>query len=211
MPARIEVPVGTRYGNLTTLSSAVSRRSGNGRRARYYTCQCACGNLTEVRSEHLRTGHTKSCGCASKTHGFTGTATHNRWCGMNARCSPTAPCARHYFERGITVCERWQSFQAFLADMGDCPDGYTLERVDNDKGYSRENCCWALPATQTRNTRRNVWLTHDGQTLCLEDWATTLNISPMTLKYRLKHWPPERAFSPRRHPAPPPKPESATL
>lgn len=89
---------------------------------------------------------------------------------MNKRCKESAPQRRYYFDRGITVCERWKSFPNFLADMGHRPEGTTLDRIDVNRGYEPGNCRWAT-ATEQRNNRRDVKLyTYAGKTMTLTDW-----------------------------------------
>jgi len=98
-----------------------------------------------------------------------------------------------YGKRGIGVCERWLKFENFFADMGHPPVGpYSVERKNNDKGYSPDNCKWALPPEQSRNTRRNVRLTVNGRTQVLMDWAIETGIPHRTLSGRFKlGWTPE--------------------
>lgn len=92
-----------------------------------------------------------------------------------------------YGGRGIKVCERWRkSFDAFVEDMGVPEPKMTLERIDNNKGYSPENCRWATMQEQQRNRRDTVWLTFNGKTKCLADWAQTLSVSPQAIGYRLR-------------------------
>ena len=117
--------------------------------------RCDCGTEKAVRSDHLRKGRVVGCGkCRVLVHGYTGTRTYGAWRRMRRRCKPGGPESRWYSDRNIAVCERWEkSFKAFLQDMGECPEGLELDRIDGDKGYFRENCRWADRSAQTRNRR----------------------------------------------------------
>lgn len=110
---------------------------------------------------------------------------------MWSRCTkPRDAAYARYGGRGIGVCDRWKDFDAFLLDMGPRPHGYMLERNDNDGPYSPENCEWKSRHEQMRNTCRNLFLTHDGKTLCITDWTRLLGLSKGMIKYRLKQaWP----------------------
>lgn len=102
---------------------------------------------------------------------------------------------RNYSDRGITVCERWKSFTNFLADMGQPEPGYTLDRIENDRGYEPGNCQWADRKQQARNTRRNVVLSFDGRQQSLAAWAEEFGVSYWKLYSRYKYgWPVERMF-----------------
>lgn len=104
---------------------------------------------------------------------------------MKARCqNPKASQYRHYGGRGITVEPSWEAFEQFLADMGERPPGTTLGRLDNGKGYSRDNCAWQTDAEQASNKRSTVFLTHDGVTRSLADWARHLGMNHGTLATR---------------------------
>ena len=115
---------------------------------------------------------------------------------MKRRCqNPKTRNYHNYGGRGIAVCERWQLFENFYEDMGDPPKGMTLERVDNDKGYSPENCVWADHETQMRNTRKTRNITINGETKCVAEWAEKLGVNPNTIYGRLyAGWPESKAL-----------------
>ncbi len=141
--------------------------------------QCSyCGQVIEKST--VKAKRDESCGCkrydliqsAKTKHGKSGSTIYNTWMCMVNRCTrPEVECFERYGGRGITVSPEWMSFENFYLDMGDCPVGMTLERIDNNKGYSKENCRWATIYDQCRNRRSNVWLVIDGRKMCIEDWA----------------------------------------
>jgi hypothetical protein len=189
----MEDHTGKVYGLLTVLAEA--DRAGRTRRV---VVRCGCQEATEkvVRLCHLRSGHTTSCGCAQRvatkksntTHGLKKHALYHVWKDMLNRCQNlNCKTYHHYGGRGVEVCERWQSIENFIADMElTFKEGLTLDRKDNNQGYSPENCRWATRAEQNRNTRRNVNITLEGRTQCLEAWCKELGIKRSTVYYRLK-------------------------
>ena len=119
-----------------------------------WSCLCACGAQAEVLETNLRRGLTRSCGCAKRTRrGQSRSRPYTLWRAMLARCYlPKNKRYDRYGARGIVVCDRWRnSFDAFLADMGEPPPGLTLERRDNDGNYEPGNCIWATRTAQARN------------------------------------------------------------
>jgi len=116
----------------------------------------------------------------TKTHGVSGTPTYRCWEAMLARCSNSE--YKNY--KNIEVCERWRKFENFLEDMGERPNGLTLERKDNSKGYYKENCKWATYIEQLKNRRNTVNITFDGKTKCLSDWIDLLGINKRGLVSR---------------------------
>lgn len=127
-----------------------------------------------------------------------GTRTYFAWRSMRLRCtSQSYPGFHHYGGRGIGVCEQWANdYDQFIADMGECPDGLTLERIDNDKGYSPDNCRWATLIDQLNNQRRNRSLEHNGERRTVGQWARHLGVKLTTLMKRLERMPVADALRP---------------
>lgn len=160
-----------------------------------WECRCACGTTIEASAKTLNEGHRTSCGCQPRAHGSN--REYRIWTDMRTRCN-NAKSNRYarYGGRGIRVCERWDSFDNFLADMGPCPDGLTLDRRDNDGPYSPDNCRWAPYRTQHRNMSRNRRLTLGGRTLCLAEWAEETGINADAIYARLRlGWSVQRALT----------------
>lgn len=132
-----------------------------------------------------------------QTHGMSGTPTHKSWTSMKSRClNPNFPCYIDYGARGITVCEKWMSFENFLSDMGIRPDGTTLDRIDNKKGYSPDNCRWATKIEQQRNTSLNRIIEFNGERLTQAEWSERVGIKQSTISYRMRNgWTPLEALS----------------
>lgn len=115
-----------------------------------------------------------------------------------ARGSNDVKHRKYYADRGIGVCDRWLKFENFLEDMGERPEGKTLDRIKNDLGYSKDNCRWSTSGEQLRNTRRTKMITFEGETLCMKDWAKKIGISGPGLIGRLRRMPLEKALRRRK-------------
>lgn len=144
---------GERFGRLVIVGRSAKKRQKNA----FFWCQCDCGDLHLARWSSLKSGSTKSCGCLRRernkenpvSHGKSDTNTFRVWANMISRCK--YPYFQHHYGKGIGVCERWQKFENFLADMGERPDGMTLDRINNLLGYYPENCRWATQKLQSQN------------------------------------------------------------
>lgn len=182
---------GQRFGRLT-----VTRRISNNKwRQAVWLCRCDCQNEKTITTSDLKSNSTKSCGCLRKEgnnlkHGHNRigkqSKTHKSWDSMKQRCiNRNNKDYKHYGNRGITVCNEWLEFTNFITDMGEQPIGCSLERINNDKGYYKENCRWATRQEQARNRRNNRQLLHNGKTQCIAAWAGEYNIPQSTLRRRL--------------------------
>lgn len=196
---------GQRFGRLVVVGFAehVTKK-----RNLHWRAVCDCGSSRIVNGASLRAGITKSCGCIqrekaraagdrTRTHGLSGTSIYSIWDSMIQRCeNPNRKDFKTYGLRGITVCERWHTFENFLSDMGARPYGLTLDRKDGSLGYSPENCRWATTKEQARNRPDNRILTLNGESLCLQDWAELLGINKITLQARVSRgWNDVRALT----------------
>ena len=119
------------------------------------------------------------------------------WAGMWQRCTnPKGPSYKNYGGRGIRVCQRWKSFQVFLADMGPRPPGMSLDRINNDGNYEPSNCRWTTQREQVRNRRFAKKITHDGETLHVSEWEARLGLAQGAIWHRLKRgWTVSRALT----------------
>jgi hypothetical protein len=195
-PRNFKDETGNRYGRLTVIEEAPTPSHITDQSTVYWLCRCDCGKNAVVRGHNLRSEHTYSCGCyckqqgiaANTKHGLRTHADYDLWRGMKDRCyNPNHSAYEYYGGRGVTVCDRWRhSFENFLADMGPRPSTkHSIDRIDTSGSYSPENCRWATQRQQMRNTRSNHYLTYNGKTLMVSEWAEELGISRNTIAARL--------------------------
>jgi len=177
---------GQKFGRLVVIERSENGECGNVR----WVCCCDCGEISVVGAGALRTGATKSCGCLNREltkrrfweHGEAvkgeKTREYRIWTHIKGRClNPRNDRFKNYGGRGITVCDRWLKYENFLEDMGRCPKGLSIERIDNNGNYEPGNCKWATMHEQSRNMRTNVWMEYKGKRMILEDWLKKLGIS----------------------------------
>lgn len=189
---------GQRFGYLTVISE--SDEKNNKSRHIKWLCKCDCGKFKVISGNALRMGNIVSCGCyASKVisnnnkvlkrkHGMSTTRIYNTFKHMWDRC--TNVNNKHYKDyggRGINVCDEWKSFDKFWEDM---KEGYkhnlSLDRINNDGNYCKENCRWATQTQQGNNTRTNTHITFNGVTLTIAEMARKYNLLPETIMWRMK-------------------------
>ena len=201
--------VGRKFGRLTVMEFSGKNKFRNLK----WICVCDCGCEKEVFGYRLKSGETQSCGCLHKErqrervkHGYSRrgavTTTYKTWRSIKDRCfNPTQDNYKYYGGRGITVCERWldkeHGFENFLADMGEQPDGLTLDRENSSGDYTPENCRWITQQEQCNNQRANHRVTYKGKTRTIAEWARFLGIHYCTLWARINSydWSLERAFN----------------
>lgn len=166
-----------------------------------WECRCVCGTVLNVVSRNLLRGK-DNCGCVKTARATKPGREYRIWTDLRNRCTnPNNRRFARYGARGISVCDRWRSFDAFLEDMGPCPAGMSIERKDNDGPYSPDNCRWATTKEQQRNFSRNRWLTLNGVTKCLEDWGLDTGLSADTIAARIDvlNWSVEDALTKPKH------------
>ena len=193
--------IGKRFGRLV-----VTKFLGRKNFHTYWVAKCDCGNFSSVSSCNLRGKHSKSCGCLNKQktrarsliHGKSKTRTYITWAEMRNRCeNPGNVSYKYYGAKGIGVCKRWDKFENFYNDMGEKPVGKWIDRIDNRKGYSSDNCRWATPTEQQNNRTSNRHLTFDGKTKTMAEWGRELGMTRQTISSRLNRskWPVEKALT----------------
>jgi len=156
-----------------------------------WLCECVCGRQKVVNAYSLTHGRSHHCGCQSSghtTHGQTGTREFRIWALIKSRCfNPNVPAFKFYGGRGIVMCQRWRdSFEAFLQDMGECPPGFQIDRINNNGNYEPGNCRWTDKLTQANNTRTNKFLEFNGERLTYAQWARKVGIHVTTIHRRVK-------------------------
>jgi hypothetical protein len=191
---------GQKFGRLTVVEFLEMHNTNS-----YWRCVCDCGEEVRAQGGNLKNGHTQSCGCLRRDNTLARGQTENgrktklfsKWGGIMQRCyDPNHKAYKNYGGRGIKVCDRWLDFNNFREDVGECPDGMTFDRTNNNGDYEPGNWRWATQKEQMSNTRRNVWLTYNGETKTRTQWAKSLGIPYGTLRARLRRrWGMERAFT----------------
>lgn len=182
---------GQRFGKLAVISRAENSLDGSAQ----WLCQCDCGKSANIRGTNLRSGEVKSCGCstgefvanAHRTHGQSKTPIYRTWQSMRERCKNTkSKLYPDYGGRGIRVCDRWASFENFAQDMGPRPDGYSLDRINNDGNYSPENCRWTDWNCQANNRRNGKLINVNGEMVTIKEASELTGVPHHTIRGRLR-------------------------
>lgn len=178
---------GERFGELIVIRQLLKRDKNRKIRWR---CKCSCGNITTITSNCLLTGNTKSCGCKKyiwkysklkhgESSGNNKTKEYRTWRNIKNRCLNSNDVNYIYYgKRGIKICNGWkESFEQFLKDVGRSPGiGYTLERIDNNGNYEKNNCKWATRKEQANNTRKNIIINACGKVMTKSEWISFLGV-----------------------------------
>lgn len=183
--AKAEDITGMRFGSLVAIRPEAGKK---------WLVRCDCGKEVVRKTQGLRNGTTKSCGCVKRPRqetlahhaGGKKTRAYRIWDGIVQRCTnPNNKAFSNYGGRGIAIDDAWLVFNNFLSDMGIPPENASIERIDNDSGYNKSNCKWASKTEQQRNRRTNNRITYNGESLCLVEWAERFNISDQRIRSRL--------------------------
>ena len=188
---------GKKFGELTAIEKITTD---------LWLFECSCGKKKVIIKKNVKNGNTKSCGCmkakingdAHRTHGKTGTKVYRAWLHMKDRCNNTNDKEyKRYGARGIAICKEWKSFEQFFEDMGESPKGTSLDRIDNNKIYCKENCKWSTPREQANNRRSNRFITYNGRTETLAEWGRITGINAKNINRRIDNygWSIEKALT----------------
>jgi hypothetical protein len=199
--------IGQQFDRLLVISAAGKDKTGRS----FWLCRCNCGAEKIVAGSNLKSGNTKSCGCLRRqlsaerltTHGGSETPEYTSWRHAKARCTnPNDEAFEDYGGRGIKFL--FDDFKEFLSHLGPKPGKkYTLERILNSGNYEHGNVCWATQKEQNRNRRSNHFITYQGETLCLAEWAEKLGFKSHTIDNRLRilGWSVEKSLSTPERPS----------
>lgn len=185
---------GKKYGPWKVVKF-VRKEVSSGKSSSVWLCKCKCGKKQEILANRFYHPPVCSCGINKKRkpviHGKSRSRIYVIWSSMKTRClCASHPSYERYGARGITVCKDWLSFESFYKDIGNPPKGMTLDRKDNSKGYSSNNCRWATLIQQSNNMRSNRLITHKGQTKTISEWARKTGLSKQCIAHRLNsNWP----------------------
>ena len=190
---------GKKFGRLDVIRFSKMTKGGS-----IWVCKCDCGKIVEINGSSMVDGNTSSCGCygleqrikARKKHGMRDDPFYINWCAMRYRCTNKKNKGyKNWGGRGIKVCDRWENnFNNFKIDMYASylkhiekfgRKNTCLDRVDNNKGYIKNNCRWATRQEQNSNTRRNVFIEFNGEKLTMSEWARKLKVDRTTIYYRV--------------------------
>lgn len=193
----IDEPIGKKFGTLTIVSYIGIRK-----RDKSYNYVCECGKTGIVTRYRLKV--VQSCGCKkdrsfgkrNATHGLSQKKIYKVWRSLMSRCYDTEnPQYYRYGGRGITVSKEWHELTKFAEDMGDPPKGLQIDRVDNNKGYSKENCRWATRKENMNNREANVFINLNGESRTVSEWCAIFNFKTSTIYGRLKAgWETDKLF-----------------
>ena len=178
---------GKKFNKLTVIKRSENAPGG----IPVWECKCECGNITIVRGNNLKSGAVKSCGCLSKhkkEHKTTDSAVYNTWIKMRNRCNnPNDPAYKDYGKRGIKVCSKWEDFNKFekWCFENGYQKGMSLDRVNNNKGYSPDNCRFTDAKTQANNRRSCKIYEYKGKTQDLQEWCEELNLNYKRMHNRI--------------------------
>jgi hypothetical protein len=182
---------GQKFGKVTAITKVPTPKNSSTRSARWL-CRCDCGKEFVTISNSIVSGRTKTCGCSAGqhqiTHGKTKTPEFKLWLAIKERCgNPNHKAYTNYGGRGIFICDRWLNFQNFYDDM--CPrpaKNLQLDRIDNNIGYSKENCRWVTQQENLRNKRNNFIVTLHGKTMTAAEAAQIIGLSRSGVINRIK-------------------------
>lgn len=194
------IKIGEKFNKLTIIKEVNGHIRKNGYKERKVLCRCKCGNIKEILYYSVKSGKTKSCGCLRKekpnrtTHGMARTRFYNIFIGMKSRCNNKRDTMYKYYGSKNIKC-KWENFEEFKKDMyldyqKHCKEfgikQTTIDRIDNEKGYLKENCRWATIKEQHNNMKRNVLIIYQNKTQTIMQWAEELNIAYYILQKKIK-------------------------
>lgn len=186
MPKKLTIEKGTRFYKCVIVKEAqkIQRTS---RKVRAFECQCDCGSVFVAQLSRLRNGDIKSCGCIHAPHNQSKTLTYNIWKSMRQRCfNQKNKDYPSYGALGVTVCDRWSEYLMFVIDMGICPKGMSIDRVDTKGNYNKENCRWATPIEQANNKRSTIRYDVNGINGSISELSRRFNHKPRLIYDRLR-------------------------